>query len=113
MIFLAEGQEVLTDCNLDKSQEAESVDSGEDMKEHNQPNEEAGGKVEREFWKTAVALGCCSSDHAMRVVRKLAGVVALAVKGLTTPILFRAFKHALKEEPLVSIRAPPVHFTES
>ncbi|XP_010136607.1 PREDICTED: zinc finger protein Aiolos [Buceros rhinoceros silvestris] len=41
----AEGQEVLRDCNLDKSQEAESVDSGEDVKEHNQPNEEAGDDV--------------------------------------------------------------------
>ncbi|KAM6043042.1 zinc finger protein Aiolos isoform 8-T8 [Theristicus caerulescens] len=38
----AEGQEVLTDCNLNKSQEMESMDNAEDMKEHNRSNEEAG-----------------------------------------------------------------------
>ncbi|OWK54836.1 Zinc finger protein Aiolos [Lonchura striata] len=35
-------QEDLTDCNLNKSQEMESMDNVEDMKEHNQSNEEAG-----------------------------------------------------------------------
>ncbi|XP_055553739.1 zinc finger protein Aiolos isoform X9 [Falco biarmicus] len=38
----AEGQEVLTDCNLNKSQEMENMDIAEDMKEHSQSNEEAG-----------------------------------------------------------------------
>ncbi|XP_038018977.1 zinc finger protein Aiolos isoform X5 [Motacilla alba alba] len=38
----AEEQEDLTDCNLNKSQEMESMDNVEDMKEHNQSNEEAG-----------------------------------------------------------------------
>ncbi|XP_064895353.1 zinc finger protein Aiolos isoform X9 [Columba livia] len=37
----AEGQEDLTDCNLNKSQEMESMDNGEDVKEHNLPSEEA------------------------------------------------------------------------
>lgn len=32
----------------------ESMDNAEDMKEHNQSNEEAGGKVEIEFWKIIV-----------------------------------------------------------
>ncbi|XP_075027680.1 zinc finger protein Aiolos isoform X4 [Calonectris borealis] len=41
----AEGQEVLTDCNRNKSQEMESMDNAEDMKEHNQSNEEAGDDV--------------------------------------------------------------------
>ncbi|NXS61844.1 IKZF3 protein, partial [Brachypteracias leptosomus] len=41
----AEGQEDLTDCNLNKSQEVESVDSVEDMKEHTQSSEEAGDDV--------------------------------------------------------------------
>lgn len=45
----SEGREVLTDCNLNKSQEMESMDNAEDMKEHNQSNEEAGGKVEIGF----------------------------------------------------------------
>ncbi|XP_056368098.1 zinc finger protein Aiolos isoform X5 [Oenanthe melanoleuca] len=40
----AEEQEDLTDCNLNKSQEMESMDNVEDMKEHNQSNEEAGGE---------------------------------------------------------------------
>ncbi|XP_037266931.1 zinc finger protein Aiolos isoform X7 [Falco rusticolus] len=40
----AEGQEVLTDCNLNKSQEMENMDIAEDMKEHSQSNEEAGGE---------------------------------------------------------------------
>ncbi|KAJ7414360.1 DNA-binding protein Ikaros [Pitangus sulphuratus] len=39
---LAAEQEDLTDCNLNKSQEMESMDNVEDMKEHNQSNEEAG-----------------------------------------------------------------------
>ncbi|XP_063034921.1 zinc finger protein Aiolos isoform X4 [Melospiza melodia melodia] len=41
----AEEQEDLTDCNLNKSQEMESMDNVEDMKEHNQSNEEAGDDV--------------------------------------------------------------------
>ncbi|XP_074972933.1 zinc finger protein Aiolos isoform X2 [Phalacrocorax aristotelis] len=41
----AEGQEVLTDRNLNKSQEMESMDNAEDLKEHNQSNEEAGDDV--------------------------------------------------------------------
>ncbi|XP_013057534.1 zinc finger protein Aiolos isoform X7 [Anser cygnoides] len=41
----AEGQEVLTDCNLNKSQEMESMENVEDMKELNQSNEEAGDDV--------------------------------------------------------------------
>ncbi|XP_055553737.1 zinc finger protein Aiolos isoform X7 [Falco biarmicus] len=41
----AEGQEVLTDCNLNKSQEMENMDIAEDMKEHSQSNEEAGDDV--------------------------------------------------------------------
>ncbi|XP_068068326.1 zinc finger protein Aiolos isoform X6 [Anomalospiza imberbis] len=40
--IVAEEQEDLTDCNLNKSQEMESMDNVEDMKEHNQSNEEAG-----------------------------------------------------------------------
>lgn len=44
--FFSEEHEDLTDCNLNKSQEMESMDNVEDMKEHNQSNEEAGGKVE-------------------------------------------------------------------
>lgn len=45
----AEGQEVLPDCNLNKSQEMERMDNAEDIKEHNQSNEEVEGKVETEF----------------------------------------------------------------
>ncbi|XP_059345294.1 zinc finger protein Aiolos isoform X2 [Ammospiza nelsoni] len=41
----AEEQEDLTDCNLNKSQEMESMDNVEDVKEHNQSNEEAGDDV--------------------------------------------------------------------
>ncbi|XP_051496111.1 zinc finger protein Aiolos [Apus apus] len=41
----AEGQEVLADCNLSKSQEMESMDNMEDLKEHNQSGEEAGDDV--------------------------------------------------------------------
>lgn len=43
-LFFSEGQEDLTDCNMNKSQEMESVDNGEDVKEHNLPSEEATGK---------------------------------------------------------------------
>jgi len=39
----------LTDSNLRKAQEMESMDNAEDLKEHSQSNEEAGGKVETEF----------------------------------------------------------------
>ncbi|XP_029814313.1 zinc finger protein Aiolos isoform X3 [Manacus vitellinus] len=42
---VAAEQEDLTDCNLNKSQEMESMDNVEDMKEHNQSNEEAGDDV--------------------------------------------------------------------
>lgn len=44
----AEGQEVLPDCNLNKSQEMERMDNAEDIKEHNQSNEEVEerGRVE-------------------------------------------------------------------
>ncbi|XP_065555411.1 zinc finger protein Aiolos isoform X8 [Lathamus discolor] len=41
----AEGQEVLTDCNLNKSQEMERMGNAEDMKEHNQSNEEGEDDV--------------------------------------------------------------------
>uniref|UniRef100_A0A8C3P1E5 IKAROS family zinc finger 3 n=1 Tax=Cyanoderma ruficeps TaxID=181631 RepID=A0A8C3P1E5_9PASS len=41
----AEEHEDLTDCNLNKSQEMESMDNVEDMKEHSQSNEEAGDDV--------------------------------------------------------------------
>ncbi|XP_068023200.1 LOW QUALITY PROTEIN: zinc finger protein Aiolos [Melanerpes formicivorus] len=41
----AEGQEVLTDGDLNQSQEMETVAPGEDVKEHNQPSEEAGDEV--------------------------------------------------------------------
>ncbi|XP_006022608.1 zinc finger protein Aiolos isoform X1 [Alligator sinensis] len=47
-----EGQEVLTDCNSNKSRDVENMDKGEDMKEHSQPNEEAGDdlvKVKGEY----------------------------------------------------------------
>ncbi|KFV61056.1 Zinc finger protein Aiolos, partial [Dryobates pubescens] len=40
-----EGQEVLTDGDLNQSQEMETVAPGEDVKEHNQPSEEAGDEV--------------------------------------------------------------------
>ncbi|XP_071584866.1 zinc finger protein Aiolos isoform X4 [Heliangelus exortis] len=48
----AEGQEVLTECNLDRSQEMECIDNVEDMKEHDQSNEEEGDdaiKVKGEY----------------------------------------------------------------
>lgn len=48
-LFFSEGQEDLTDCNLNKSQEMESMDNGEDVKEHNLPSEEATGKGTVEF----------------------------------------------------------------
>ncbi|XP_019405862.1 PREDICTED: zinc finger protein Aiolos isoform X2 [Crocodylus porosus] len=40
-----EGQEVLTDCNSNKSRDVENMNKGEDMKEHSQPNEEAGDEL--------------------------------------------------------------------
>lgn len=48
----------------------ESMDNAEDMKEHNQSNEEAGGKVEIGFWKISSILSFYSSFYAMRVIRK-------------------------------------------
>ncbi|XP_037742866.1 zinc finger protein Aiolos isoform X2 [Lepidochelys kempii] len=47
-----EGQEVLKDCNVNKFQEMENMDSREDMKEHSQPHEETGDdlvKVKGEY----------------------------------------------------------------
>ncbi|XP_034612045.1 zinc finger protein Aiolos isoform X3 [Trachemys scripta elegans] len=47
-----EGQEVLKDCNVNKFQEMENMDSREDMKEHCQPHEETGDdlvKVKGEY----------------------------------------------------------------
>nr|XP_025973640.1 zinc finger protein Aiolos isoform X5 [Dromaius novaehollandiae] len=41
----AEGQEVLKDCNLNKSQEMASMDNVEEMKEHNESNQEAADDV--------------------------------------------------------------------
>ncbi|KAM9112460.1 zinc finger protein Aiolos isoform 3-T3 [Pangshura tecta] len=47
-----EGQDVLKDCNVNKFQEMENMDSREDMKEHSQPHEETGDdlvKVKGEY----------------------------------------------------------------
>ncbi|XP_043392704.1 zinc finger protein Aiolos isoform X4 [Chelonia mydas] len=49
---VATGQEVLKDCNVNKFQEMENMDSREDMKEHSQPHEETGDdlvKVKGEY----------------------------------------------------------------
>lgn len=69
-MLVSEGQEVLTDCNLNKSQEMESMENVEDMKELNQSNEEAGGKVGTELWIIIVMVSFYSSDYAVRVITK-------------------------------------------